>query len=162
ITITAYDGARNRFIYHDPWPERSLLVRENNTADVDAKPEGTRWSVTRQELERVVFAAFVFPHQWARVQGQDFDILYEQWRESEFFKRFGLRQLDEGAANGLVERVFAPGAFKDSITLSIASRPTGKITRASLSLDRDWVIANLPLALDLVKRFVMCFAPPPD
>src|SRR5262249_35112427 len=49
ITITAYDGARDRFIYHDPWPERSLLVREHNAADVDAKPEGTRWSVTRQE-----------------------------------------------------------------------------------------------------------------
>jgi hypothetical protein len=69
IMIAAYDGARGRFIYHDPWPERSLLVKENNAAGVDAEhEEGKLWSVTAQELERVAFAAFVVPHQWARAE----------------------------------------------------------------------------------------------
>jgi hypothetical protein len=52
--------------------ERSLLAKENNAAGVDAQPEEHRWSVTRPELERVVFAAFAFPNQWARVQGWGF------------------------------------------------------------------------------------------
>ncbi len=38
IRISAYDGARDRFVYHDPWPERSLLAKENNAAGIDAQP----------------------------------------------------------------------------------------------------------------------------
>ena len=74
IRVTAYDGARDRFVYHDPWPERSLLAKENNAAGIDAQPEGTRWSVTARELELVAFAAFVFPSQWARVRGENFNL----------------------------------------------------------------------------------------
>ena len=76
ITIKSHDAARDRFLYHDPWPERSLLAKENNPAGVDAQPEGTSWSVTASELERVVFAAFVFPAQWARIQGEAVDLLF--------------------------------------------------------------------------------------
>jgi hypothetical protein len=162
IRVTAYDSVRDRFIYHDPWPERSLLAKENNAAEVDAQPEGKRWSVTAQELERVAFAAFVFPAEWARVQGQNFDILYEQWRESQFFKFFHLKQLDEHVEGDLVQRVFAPGTFKEHIALLVDSGQTGKITCASLRLSRDWLINNFTLALDLAKSFVTCFAPPPD
>jgi hypothetical protein len=162
IRITAYDGSRDRFIFHDPWPERSLLAKENNAADVDAQPEGKRWSITANELDRVAFAAFLFPHQWARVEGQDFDILYEQWIESEFFKFFHLKQLDERMEGGLVQRAFAPGTFKENIAILVESLQNRKIKAASLRLSSDWMINNFLLALDLAKSFVTCFAPPPD
>jgi len=162
IRITACDSERDRFIYHDPWPERSLLAKENNPAGVDAQPEGTRWSVTAQELERVVFAAFVFPSQWARVRGQDFDILYNSWKDSDFFKFFRLKQLDEHAVGEHTQRTFAPGAFQQDIALEVEFNPAGKIKRASLLLTQEWTIANFMLALDLAKSFVASFAPAPD
>lgn len=162
IRITAYDGERGRFIYHDPWPERSLLAKENNAAGVDAEPEGTRWSVTSQELERVAFAAFVFPSQWARVRGQDFDILYDRWRESGFFTFFRLKELDERAVGDRLQRVFAPAAFQQDIAIEVECNQAGKIKRGSLRLTQDWTIKNFPLALELAKSFVKCFAPAPD
>jgi hypothetical protein len=162
IRITAYDSERDRFIYHDPWPERSLLAKENNPAGVDAQPEGTRWSVTAQELERVAFAAFVFPSLWARVRGQDFDILYEQWKESDFFKFFRLKQIDERVVGDRMQRTFAPGAFQQDIALEVECNQAGKIRRGSLRLTQDWTIRNFMLALDLTKSVVTCFAPGPD
>lgn len=162
INITRYDSGRDRFIYHDPWPERSLLALENNPAGVDAQPEGTRWSVTAPELERVVFAAFVFPSQWARVRGQDFDILYDAWKDSEFFEFFRLKQLDERTTGDRTQRTFAPGAFQQDIALEVECDPAGKIRRAALRLTQDWTIGNFMLALDLAKSFVASFAPAPD
>ncbi len=53
IRIIAYDKERDRFIYHDPWPQRSLLCKENNLAGVDSQPEGTRWSVSVWCLPRL-------------------------------------------------------------------------------------------------------------
>ncbi|HSQ10553.1 MAG TPA: hypothetical protein VLN25_08055 [Burkholderiaceae bacterium] len=162
IRITDYDSGRDRFIYHDPWPERSLLAKENNPAGVDAQPDGTRWSVTAQELERVVFAAFAFPSQWARVRGQDFDILVDPWKDSDFFKFFRLKQLDERAVGEHTQRSFAPGAFQQDIALKVECNKVGKIKRASLLLTQDWTIGNFMLALDLAKSFVASFAPAPD
>jgi hypothetical protein len=162
IRVTAYDGERDRFIYHDPWPERSLLAKENNPAGVDAQPEGTRWSVTAQELERVAFAAFVFPSQWARVRGQEFDIAYEQWKESDFFKFFRLKQLDERVAGDRLQRTFAPGAFQQDIALEVECDQAGRIKRGTLRLTNDWTMGNFMLALDLAKSVITCFAPPPD
>jgi hypothetical protein len=162
IRITAYDRERDRFIYHDPWPERSLLAKEDNPAGVDAQPEGTRWSVTAQELERVAFAAFVFPSQWACVRSQDFDILYEQWKESDFFEFFRLKQLDERVLGDRMRRTFAPGAFQQDIALEVECDKAGKIRRGSLCLTQHWTIRNFMLALDLAKNVVTRFAPEPD
>jgi hypothetical protein len=162
IRITAYDGTRDRFVYHDPWPERSLLAKENNAAGIDAQPEGTRWSVTVRELERVAFAAFVFPSQWARVRGENFDLPFEQWKASDFFRHFRLKQLDEQAADGHVQHTYAPGAFQQDIALDVESNAAGRVTRASLRMTPEWTIGNFPLALDLAKSFMTCFAPQPD
>src|SRR5215469_8142069 len=79
IIVKSYDEERDRLIYHDPWPLKSLLCKENNLAGVDAQPEGTRWSVTAKELESVLFASLVLPHQWARLQGLKFDLFLNEW-----------------------------------------------------------------------------------
>jgi hypothetical protein len=38
----------------------------------------------------------------------------------------------------------------------------GKIKRAPLRVDRDWMIENFLLAIDLAKGFITSFAPPRD
>jgi hypothetical protein len=162
IRITSYDAARDRFTYHDPWPERSLLAKENNAADIDAQPDGSRWSVTRQELERVVFAAFLLPPYWARAQHRDFDVRFDDWKNGAFVGFFHLRQLAERVEGARVQRVFAPGAFKEQITLLVDATQAGKITQASLRVRTDWLAANFLLAIDLAKSFLTAFAPPPD
>ncbi len=162
IRLTAYDKMRDRFIYHDPWPEKSLLCKENNMAGVDAQPEGERWSVTAQELERVLFASFIFPHQQARLNGVDFDLNYEQWKESDFFKFFHLKQSNERSENGMHRRMFTAGPFKDSVSVIVDSKEAGKITKACLILNKDWIVQNFPLALDISKSFIRAFAPLPD
>ena len=118
--------------------------------------------MTAEELERVAFAAFVFPHQWARVRKQDFDLFYEAWTKSEFFRFFRLRQLDERMEAGHTVRIFAPAAFTDKLALLVGAAGSGKITRVSLRIDSRWMIHSFPLAIDLVESFVTCFAPAPD
>jgi hypothetical protein len=162
IRLTAYDASQDRFVYHDPWPERSLLCKENNMAGVDAQPEGTRWSVTAKELERVIFASFVFPQDWARLQGVDFDLTVERWREGDFFKAFHVKQTAERSENRITRRMFAAGPFKDSVTLIVDHWESGKIVRASLFLDKTWMTGNIGLALDISAGFVAAFAPAPD
>lgn len=162
IVITDHDPARERFVYHDPWPQRSLLCQENNAAGVDAQTEGTRWSVTAAELERVAFAGFFLPHRWARVQAVPFDLFYDEWTQGEFFRFFHLKLVDEGDDQGLTRRRYAPGPFRGDVSVVVDARAGGKLVRASLLLARPWIRGNLLLALDIAKSFVGCFAPRPD
>jgi hypothetical protein len=53
ITLLGYDGKTSRFIYHDPWPETSLLCKEWNMAGIDAQRADKYWSITAAELEKV-------------------------------------------------------------------------------------------------------------
>jgi len=69
INLKRYDGAEDRFIYHDPWPEKSLLCLENNPAGIDARPVGGNWSITSGELEKIIFAAMVQPVIWGSLKG---------------------------------------------------------------------------------------------
>jgi hypothetical protein len=162
IVVTSYDEKRDRFIYHDPWPLKSLLCRENNMADVDAQPEGTRWSVTSEELERVIFASMVFPHIWARLQGVDFDLMLDQWKQSEFFKFFHLKEISQRSENGMTRVMFSVGPFKESISLMIDYKENGKIAKAVLLINKEWAVKNAMMALDLEKSFISSFAPAPD
>jgi hypothetical protein len=162
IGVTTYDEHRDRFIYHDPWPLKSLLSRENNMADVDAQPEGTRWSVTSEELERVIFASMVLPHVWARLQGVNFDLMLDQWKAGEFFKFFHLKQIDQRSENRMTRVLFSVGPFKDSISLMVDCKESSKIVRAALIVNKQWIANNTMMALDLEKSFVKSFAPTPD
>jgi hypothetical protein len=166
ITIHNYDRESDRFIYHDPWPERSLLAKENNAADVDALAEneaGARWSLTSQELERVAFATFLMPRQWARIQDQKFELFDPEWRESTFFKAFHLKQLIENYEGDQVERLFSAGPFKKDIALwVVTNKETGRIQRASLGIRVEWIKTEIFLASDITKAFINSFAPPPD
>ena len=166
INLKSYDHERDRFIYHDPWPERSLLTKENNAAEVDALAEdesGARWSITSQELERIAFATFLMPWQWARIQNQRFELFDAEWRESTFFKAFHVKQLVEKYEDDRVIYLFSAGPFGRDIALwVVTNKESGRIQRASLGLTPNWIINNFTLALDIIKGFVKSFAPAPD
>jgi hypothetical protein len=162
VSLTTYDPQRDRFIYHDPWPADSLLCKENNMASVDAQPEGGSWSVTSQELERVIFASYIFPTQWARLNGVDFDLIYDRWEASEFYRFFHLKLIDERAEKGRKWRSFTAGPFKDNVSIVVECTNNGKIASSKLVLDQDWAAGNLMLAIDVAKSFVLAFAPSPD
>jgi hypothetical protein len=162
IRVTTYDGKRDRFTYHDPWPARSLLCKENNVAAVDAQPEGTRWSVTSKELERVIFASFFFPHQWARLQGVRFDLKYNEWKVSEFYAFFNIKGVSKQSKGSLSTRVFSVGPFKKSIELILDCGKRDKIIRAIAIIKRQWFLQNFILATDLIKSFISVFTPAPD
>jgi hypothetical protein len=56
------------FIFHDPWPGRSLLCSENNAAGIDASERAERrWAIGDNDLEKVIVAAFVQPRLWAEL-----------------------------------------------------------------------------------------------
>jgi hypothetical protein len=163
ISIISYDEERDRFIYSDPWPLKSLLCKENNMANVDAQTEeGNRWSVTAKELESVIFASLVFPEQWARAQGVEFDLKFDEWREGDFFKFFHLKQATELMAKGIHRRTFSVGPFEQEISLAVECNQSGKILDSVLLLNSVWKAKNFVLVLDLVKSYVVAFAPRPD
>jgi hypothetical protein len=162
IRVTSYDGTRDRFIYHDPWPARSLLCKENNMAGVDAQTEAKRWSVTSKELEKVIFASFLFPHQWARLQGIRFDMNYDEFKKTEFYAFFNLKEISKQSQGALSTRGFTVGPFKDSIVLILDCGKRDKIIRAILIIKRQWFVQNFILATDLMKSFISVFTPAPD
>lgn len=68
IALINYNKSSSRFIFHDPCPEVSLLKKEYNYANVDAiKVDSQIWSITDEELENIVFAAFVAENFWAEI-----------------------------------------------------------------------------------------------
>jgi hypothetical protein len=162
IRVTSYDGTRDRFIYHDPWPAKSLLCKENNIAGVDAQPEGKLWSVTSRELETVLFASFLYPHQWARLQGIKFDLNYNKWKQTEFYAFFNLEEISKQSQGVLSTRGFTVGPFKNSIVLILDCGKADKILRAILIIKRQWLVQNFILATDLMKSFISVFTPAPD
>ncbi len=62
--ISAYTIQENELHFMDPWPERSLLCAEHNSAGVAARESNLirhGWQITRQEFKRVVFAVLLHP-----------------------------------------------------------------------------------------------------
>jgi hypothetical protein len=60
--VTAWTIHEGELHYHDPWPGRSLLCAEHNSAGVAARESNLVphwWRISRAEFERVVFAVFL-------------------------------------------------------------------------------------------------------
>ena len=83
----AYTIQEDAFHFMDPWPERSLLCAEHNSAGIAAGESNLLrhgWQITRKEFARVVFAVLLNPEtcvlteqEWeaARTRGLVLDIL---------------------------------------------------------------------------------------
>lgn len=77
ISLFDADPEGQRFGYHDPWPGRSLLCKENNVAGINANwlgrsqlhfgaraVEADVWGISREELGRVLVALYVPLTDW--------------------------------------------------------------------------------------------------
>lgn len=168
VVAQGHDPESGRFQYLDPWPDRSLLCREFNIAGVDAQPaKGRLWEITAQELERVIFAAFVLPTFWADLTGQQYRIAYEALKQSDFFHFFRLRET--GRAQDDDERIIVtlqPGGFRENIRLQLLLDPVEMVRAGTLALRRSWVVNPRSgvdmFARDIAKSFIAALLPEPD
>jgi hypothetical protein len=168
ITAMGHDAQSGTFTYHDPWPDRSLLCREFNSAGVDAQPaDDGLWTITDAELARVIFAAFVMPTAWAHLSGQQFRVDYAALQQTDFWKFFHLREAGrESAENGRTRVTVQPGGFKQELSLHLELDADERVRESSLGLRRGWVVGPPhglnPFAVDIAKSFVGAFLPDPD
>jgi len=168
IVLFEYEPKTDTFVYLDPWPGRSLLCRENNQADVDAQPAGERrWSVTRDEVERVIIASFVFPSAWAEVMGEPYAVMYGELEAGDFWSFFHIREVGQSALDTGIRRHLKPGGdFQDHIDLFVEENERGRVVDAELRLARGFVTGPpfgiSPFAADIAKSFLAAFSPPPD
>lgn len=162
IRLTAYHPDSDRFVYHDPWPLKSLLCAENNDAGIEAQPEGSRWSVTAAELEQVIFASFIFQTDWATIHGVKYELFYKEWEQGEFYKFFHLVKLESRPQQGGERRLLAPQNFREEVSVIIGTSAEDQVRDATLILDRKWLAQNFMLGIDVTASFVKCFGPAPE
>ena len=93
ITLTSIMKNHSALLYLDPWPNYSLLCKDYNAAGVDAQPENGLWSITTDELERVIFTAFVSRPLWSEYMGEKYYITYDEFTSSNFWGFFIPRKL---------------------------------------------------------------------
>lgn len=170
VTLLGYDPVPGAFEFHDPWPGRSLLCAENNPAGVSAKPSARnhrRWTITADELRRVIVVAFVEPATWADLTGTPFRLTYGDLQASDFWSFFHLSEYERRAAEeGRVRIRLLTGGFRNDLVLRIVLDEREDIRHAETALRRPWVTGPPfgvnPLALDFAGSFLTTFVPAPD
>jgi hypothetical protein len=124
------------------------------------------WSLTRDELAKVIQAAFLFPSTWADLTGSPSQQTYEHLRKSDFFSFFHIIEAGARPVGSSTEIILKPGGFQESIELAVSTDANKRVTGASLGLRHYWVIGPPmgvnPLAIDIVKSFLLAVAPPQD
>jgi hypothetical protein len=169
VTLLTYDRNSRRFAYHDPWPGDSLLCRDYNVAGVDAQRIDGSWSVTSDELEKVIFAAFIIqPAIWSEYLGEKYYTTYDEFQLSDFWSFFHIRETGREADGDAkwTRIMLKTGGFQSEIDLSIKVSPRSRLKEGLLSLKRNWMIGPPyglnPFALDVARSFIAALTPPPD
>ena len=167
ITLTGYDCEAARFIYHDPWPGDSLLCRDFNAAGIDAQRMGNYWSISVPELEKIIFAAFVYRSYWSEYLGEKYYTTYDELHGSDFWSFFHLSEVEtqQLEAGGTLVRL-QTGGFQSEIALSVILNQKNRLAEGFLGLRRSWIIGPPyglnPFALDITRSFISAMTPPPD
>ena len=168
VTALGHDPAGDKIRYHDPWPDRSLLCLEFNLAGVDAQPrDDGSWEITGDELQRVVFAAFVDPTSWADLTGQAYRISYDDLRKGDFFGFFHLRETGRTPVKERqITLTLEPGGFRENVRLQLLLDLAGVVRGGTLMLRRSWVVSRQsgvdPFAQDIARSFLAALLPGPD
>lgn len=171
VGVFDFDRDRDRFRYHDTWPGRSLLCKENNAAGVDARrdPDGL-WTITREEFARVVYAVFLSQQSWAKLNGITYGLRFEDLAGSDFWGFFNLSEIerkeDEEKGKKITVIDLQTGGFREYIRLRFMIEEPSLILRGVLTLDRKWVLGPPfginPFALDITSSFIRALTPGPD
>lgn len=165
ITVLGWDPERSRFTYHDPWPGDSLLAAANNIAGVAATEEQDGdWSISRDELAKVVQAAFLFPSTWADLTGNPSQQPYAELQKSEFFSFFNIQEVASRPLGTSTEISLKTGGFQEHVDLTVWTNVNQRVSEATLQLRESWVIGPPmgvnPFAVDIARSFLLALAPP--
>lgn len=167
VCLESYDETASRFTYLDPWPEFSLLSKEYNAAGIDAQRiKGNIWSLTDEELQRVIFSAFVLKQYWAAYNGEKFTLLLEELQKSDFWTFFHLGITGKEKTKYGIEYKLKTGGFQDKVDLTIGVNENGEVSESKLYVNRDWLLGPPwgvnPYAQDIIRNFILGTVPPPD
>jgi len=168
VLVNRFDAMTSRFVYHDPWPGSSLLCKQNNRLGIDAKPDGARdWSISSDELEKVILAAFVNRYLWAEHNGEKYFRTHDELRKSEFWSFFHLTETESrpmGAHDSV--HFLHTGGFQSEVKLNFQLNRNERLRVGRLSLKRSWVAGPPfglnPFALDIARSFLAAAIAPPD
>ncbi len=170
ICLAGYDAPRKRFLYYDPWPDFSLLVKEYNHAGVDAQketgPNFKGWSITDEELQRVVFSVFVPCNYWAAWECKKITRQFAALQETDFWQFFNIAVT--GAEDIYSGKIYflKTGGFQQEIDLSVTVNTAGDIIESNLLISRSWLIGppygTNPFAMDIVRSFINVMLSPAD
>jgi hypothetical protein len=179
IILLNYDRETSRFAYQDGWPGDSLLSKDFNAAGIDAQREehplaelidaGIKqyWTLTSEELKKVIFAALIFPPVWSEYLGEKYYITYDEFKNSHFWSWFQIKER-EAHKNSDHNTVISlePGNFQSEIELHVTLNRKQRLIAGQLNLRRSWIVGppyglNL-LALDIAQNFIVALIPPLD
>ena len=166
IVLLKYDKDTGRFGYADPWPDYSLLCKDYNAAGVDAQFQNGSWSITSDELKKVIFVAFVERPLWSEYTGEKYYMTYDEFTASDFWTFFHITEVDRTQNNDNTLVRLKPGGFQSEIELSVVVNQNNRLVKGLLDVKRSWLIGPPyglnPLALDIVRSFIAVLIPPTD
>jgi hypothetical protein len=176
IRVVKYDNTTSRFAYIDSWPGNSLLSKEFNAAGIDAQRadflslglpdiERTYWTVTLEELKKVIVAAFISPPIWSGYLGEHY-ITYNEFQNSNFWSWFDIKEKNvEKMSNDFALITLQCGSAQSDIDFHIKVNQKMQLVEGRLNLPRSWVGKPYNFnayALDIIRSFFSTLIPAPD
>jgi hypothetical protein len=176
INVVKYDSTASRFAYFDGWPGDSLLSKELNAAGIDAQKADflslglpdihrTYWTITFEELKKVVVAAFITPPIWSGYLGEHY-ITYDEFQNSDFWSWFDIKEENvQEMSNDFALITLQCGSSQSGIDFHIKVNQKMQLIEGRLNLPRGWVGKPSkfnPYALDIVRSFFSTLIPAPD
>jgi hypothetical protein len=148
-------------VFHDPWPEGSLLAAGRNGLGVNALKVKDGWRITPTELERCLQAVFVPPEPLAALQGRECRRrLSEVFAELAFFNIHETGRMRRG---DIWEVEAQTGGFTDEVRIRFAVDDEDWLDAALLEVERAWLDShNRPFGVDIVKSFLAAAVSPLD
>jgi hypothetical protein len=168
ISLLAFDDKEQRFTYDDTAGDQGLLASGNNVAGVAAvKISNAVWKVTRDELQRVLYAITVTPGDILTINRSMVLGPFGQWgtsvadaQKTDFFTYFRLKQVARagGAEHQQVVLTFKSEYAKLApvVTVRLYVNGDGLLTDAELALKRKFIDdpKNELAARDIAQSFL--------
>jgi transposase InsO family protein len=135
--ITIVEVAGGSVLFHDPWPESSLLAADRNELGIDAQRDGERWRISTDELGRCVQALFMSPEILAEMQGKAYRRSLTEVLNALGF--FNIREVRLIQRDDVWDVEVRPGGFQEHVRIRFAVDGADRLEAALLGLERSWL-----------------------
>jgi hypothetical protein len=125
------------------------------------------WTLTSEELKKVIFAAFIFRPVWSEYRGEKYYLTYDEFQNSHFWSSFQIkeREVHKNSDHNTVISL-EPGNFQSEIELHVTLNKKKRLIAGQLNLIRSWIVGPPhglnPFALDIAQNFIVALIPPLD